>query len=144
VADFLSETWVAELDRALRESPGLASDAPLVIEQVVRDAGRADHRYQVRFTPDGASVVHGARDAADVVVVTDVATAWAIHQGTRRAQDAFARGELKVRGQPELLSQRTDLFARVAAASASLRATTTPPDRTGTDGPPGPREDGAR
>jgi hypothetical protein len=43
-----------------------------------------------------------------------------------RAQDAFARGELKLRGRPEVLAGRAELFARLERALAPLRAGTTP------------------
>ena len=81
--------------------------------------------YQVRFGADGATVAIVGTAPADVVLITDDATARALHDGTRRAQDAFARGELKVRGRLELLTGRADLFARLADAVAPVRAGTT-------------------
>jgi hypothetical protein len=82
-------------------------------------------RYQVRIGPDGASVSVPAAEVADVVLVTDRATARALHEGRLRAQDAFARGALKVRGRPELLAARAELFARLDRAFAPVRAGTT-------------------
>jgi len=125
MAEFLSDAWVAELDAAVQAADDLAVDPPLVIEQVVSRGDGTDAVYQVRFAPDGASVT-GARTArADVVLVTDGETAWALQQGTLRAQDAFARGALKLRGRPELLSARAELFAAFERAVASVRAGTT-------------------
>ena len=96
-----------------------------------------DTGSRVRFGPDGASVTGVAgdgnapgRDPADVVLVSDVATAWALHQGTVRAQDAFARGALKVRGRPELLAADGELLAALERAFAPVRAETTAPAAT--------------
>jgi hypothetical protein len=44
-----------------------------------------------------------------------------------RAQDAFARGALKLRGRPELLAGNTELLAALERAFAPVRADTTPP-----------------
>jgi hypothetical protein len=125
VPEFLSPEWVAALDAAVRASAELATDETLVVEQVVEAAGSTAVRYQVRFGPDGASVIDAGTDLADVVLVTDRATAWALHTGERRAQDAFARGDLKVRGRPEALVGRAELFARFERAAGTLRAGTT-------------------
>ena len=59
----------------------------------------------------------------------DCETAWALHTGRLRAQDALARGLLKVQGRPELLAKRADLLARLDAAFAPVRAGTTFPNR---------------
>jgi hypothetical protein len=129
VAEFLSGAWVAELDAAARAADGLACEAPFVIETVVH-APTGEAGYQVHLGPAGASVTRAGQAAADVVLVTDRATAWALHQGTARAQDAFARGALKVRGRPELLAGRADVFAALERALAPVRAgTTESPDR---------------
>jgi hypothetical protein len=123
VAEFLSDEWVAQLDAAARSGPGLASDPPLVVETLVRAPG-GDTGYQVHLSPGGASVTKAGAATPDVVLVTDRATAWALHRGDVRAQDAFARGDLKVRGRPELLSGRADVFAALERAVAPVRAGT--------------------
>jgi hypothetical protein len=128
MAEFLSAAWIAELDTAARAADDLVVDEPLVVEQVVDGDSGAAVRYQVRIGPDGASVSGHTSAPADVVLVTDRATAWAMHQGRLRAQDAFARGALKVRGRPELLAGRADLFARLDRALAPVRAGTTAVD----------------
>jgi len=128
MAEFLSAAWIAELDAAARGADDLAIDAPLVVEQVVDDGTGAPVGYQLRIGPAGASVSEDPRPPADVVLVTDRATAWGIHAGTLRAQDAFTRGALKVRGRPELLAGRADLFARLDRAFAPVRAGTTLPN----------------
>jgi hypothetical protein len=151
MAEFLSAAWVAALDAAARAAPDLGTDLPFVAETVVEvpraadgvGAGAGDGTkdragYQVHFGPDGASVTAPGAAPADVVLVTDVATAWELHQGTLRAQDAFARGLLKVRGRPETLAGRADLLAALERALAAVRADTAPP------GAPRPRERDAR
>src|SRR5256885_2688826 len=105
MAEFLSDAWMAELDAAARAADDLGTEEPLVVETVVRDDD-GDTGYQLRFGPEGASIGRPGEVDADVVFVTDRVTAWALHEGALRAQDAFARGELKVRGRPELLSDR--------------------------------------
>ena len=126
MAEFLSDAWVAELDAAARAADDLGVDPALVVEQVVRRGDGTDTGYQVQFGPDGASVTGVGARPADVVLVTDVDTAWALHQGLLRAQDAFARGALKVRGRPEVLTGRGELLAAFERAVATVRAGTTP------------------
>lgn len=129
MADFLSERWIAELDAAARGADGLAvDDGPLVLEQVVRGRPEGDVRYQVHLGPDGARVVAGADAPADLVLLTDLPTARALHEGRVRAQDALATGSLKVQGRPEVLAKRAELLGRLDAAFAPVRAGTTFPD----------------
>jgi hypothetical protein len=128
MAEFLSAAWIAELDAAARAADDLAVDAPFVVEQVVHDDAAVDVVYRVRIGPGGASVsaAPGATEGpADLVLVTDRATARDLHEGRVHAQDALARGSLKVRGRPEVLSGRADLFGRLDAAFAPVRARTT-------------------
>ena len=133
MVEFLSDAWIAQLDAAARAAGGLATDPPLTVETLVRGPD-GDTGYRVRFTADGATVtglVTGpGAGAADVALVTDAATAWALHQGALRAQDAFARGALKVRGRPELLADHADLLAALERAWAPVRVETTAPSST--------------
>jgi len=126
MAEFLSAAWVAALDAAARAADDLRTDPPLVVETVVETTER-DLGYQVHLGADGASVTRPGAVPADVVLVTDAGTAWALHQGTLRAQDAFARGALKLRGRPEVLSGRAELLAALERALAPVRAETTAP-----------------
>jgi len=129
VVRFLSDAWVARIDDAARAANDLAADPPFTVETVVQGAD-GDAGYRVRFGPEGATVGRPGGGSADVVLVTDLATAWALHQGEVRAQEAFARGALKVRGRPELLATQIDLLAALDRALAPVRAGTTPPDGT--------------
>jgi hypothetical protein len=127
MAEFLSAAWVAELDAAARAADDLTVDGSFVVEQVVRDVAAGDLVYRVQLGPSGASVTTGAADPADadLVLVTDRATARDLHEGRLRAQDALARGSLKLRGRPEVLAGRAELLARLDAAFAPVRARTT-------------------
>jgi hypothetical protein len=126
MAEFLSDEWIAALDTAARADRELRIEGRLVVEQVVRASDGPDQSYQVRFGPDGTSVSPGRAALADVVLVTDRETAWALHRGARRTQDAFASGDLKLRGRPELLSGHSTLFVRFREAMSSVRQETTP------------------
>ena len=108
-----------------------------MVETRGRDGADGDVGYQVQFGADGASVTGpGAGAPADVVLVTDPATAWALHQGTLRAQDAFARGALKLRGRPELLAGARRAPRR-ARTGAWPRCGPRPPSRLAGDPAPG-------
>jgi len=127
MAEFLSAAWIAELDAAARAADDLVADPPFVVEQVVRDAGVGEVRYRVRIGPDGASVdaVSDPADPPDLALVTDRQTAAELHRGRLRAQDALARGSLKVRGRPEVLAGRAELLVRLDAVFAPVRGGTT-------------------
>jgi len=127
MAEFLSAAWIAELDAAARAAADVVADPPFVVEQVVRDTGAGEVRYRVRVGPEGASVhVASERsDPSDLTLVTDRETAGELHRGRLRAQDALARGSLKVRGRPEVLAGRAELLARLDAVFAQVRAGTT-------------------
>lgn len=139
VVEFLSDAWIARLDAAARAADDLTTATPFVVETLVKGP-HGDTGSRVRFGPDGASVTglpdDAGRDdadgdgAADVVLVSDAATAWALHQGRVRAQDAFAGGTLKVRGRPELLAAHGDLLVALERALARVRAETIAPATT--------------
>jgi hypothetical protein len=128
VVEFLSDAWIERMDAAARAADDLASDEPFVVETEVHppDGSAGAGGHQVGFGPDGARVTRAGLPP-DVVLVTDRATAWALHQGTLRAQDAFARGVLKVRGRPEVLVAHADVLAAFERAVAPVRADTSAP-----------------
>jgi hypothetical protein len=128
VVEFLSDGWIERMDAAARTADDLRTDEPFVVETDVRDPDRPGGRtgHQVRFGPDGARVMRGGH-RADVVLVTDRATAWALHEGTLRAQDAFARGLLKLRGRPEVLVAHAEELAAFERAVVPVRADTAAP-----------------
>ena len=127
--EFLSETWLDELDRALRASDSAPALAPIVIEQVVVDVpGRGEVRYRVRVDGDGAWVTAGGGpESPDVRLTTDYPTAVAIALGQENAQIALARGRLRLGGDVDALVRRADALAALHDATAALRTATTYP-----------------
>jgi hypothetical protein len=129
VPEFLSEIWLRELDRSVREAAGVSTLAPIVIEQVVRDVpGRGEVRYRVRVDADGARVT--TDDAAappDVRLTTDYDTAVAIALGRENAQIALAHGRLRLGGNIDTLVRSADALGALDDATAALRGATTYP-----------------
>lgn len=127
VAEFLSDAWIAALDRAARTLPplaGLAAQPPLVVEQRVR-RDDAEIVYAVRFDGDGARVERGAADAPDLVLHMDAVTARAIQRGATTAQEAIASGRLKVRGRLERLRALGEALRSLDDVFRDVRAATT-------------------
>jgi hypothetical protein len=129
VAEFLSELWLGELDRAVRASASVSALAPIVIEQVVRDVpGRGEVRYRIQVDDGGARVAEGAPPGPpDVRLTTDYPTAVAIALGKENAQIALARGRLRIGGDIDTLARRAGALAALDDATAALRAATTYP-----------------
>jgi hypothetical protein len=136
VAVFLSDDWIAALDRALRAERGLAACAAVTVEQTVTDTPNGEVRYRVvidadggraqRVTPDGGA---GSRPA-DVRLTTDFSTAVAIARGAENAQIALARGRLRLGGDVHALSRFTAALATIPRLAGALRAETTFPEST--------------
>jgi hypothetical protein len=132
VAEFLSDAWIAQLDRAARAAPGirdLAADRPLVIEQHVR-RGDDEIVYSLHLAAEGARVEKGAASQPDVILRTDAGTALAMQRGTMTAQDAAAAGRLKVRGTMERLRAVGEALRTLDDVFGEVRAATTDPAPT--------------
>jgi SCP-2 sterol transfer family len=130
VAQFLSDAWIAALDRAARTVPplaGVAAQQPLVVEQRVRRE-HDEVIYAVRFDGDGVRVEHGPGHAPDLVLRMDAVTARAIQRGTTTAQEAVANGRLKVRGRVERLRALGEALRRLDDVFRDVRAATTDAD----------------
>ena len=130
MAEFLSDAWIAELDRAARAAPSLAAVGGaerLVVEQHVRRAGH-DVVYHFVFEPTGARVERGAAARADLSLATDAATAWGLETGAVDARDAIVAGRLKVRGHAERLRSAGEALVAVADVFEAVRATTSAAD----------------
>ena len=129
MAEFLSESWIADLDRAARDAPSLAGvglSAPLVVEQRVH-GGVDDVVYHFTFTSEGARVQPGPAESPDVVLVTDVTTARALQLGTVSAHQAAAAGRLKVRGHVRRLRAATEALRSLDDVFHTVREATTYP-----------------
>lgn len=128
--EFLSPAWIDALDRAARETTGLAAvaaPAPLVVEQRVRRPAGDEVVYYLTFGTGGARVVAGAAPEPDLVLVTDLETAWALAQGATNAQQAVAAGRLTLRGRAERLRAAGEGLRALGDVFAAVRAATTEP-----------------
>jgi hypothetical protein len=133
VAEFLSESWIVELDRAARDASslgGLGSPEPLVVEQRVR---RRDDEvvYHCSFSAGGARVRSGPAAAPNLVFVTDAESARRLHQGTLSAQEAAVGGRLKIRGEVGRLRAAGDALRALDDVFQTVRDATTYPAESG-------------
>lgn len=120
---YLSPAWIAEADALLRASEILSTQSKgiwLVLEQRVSD-GDTETVWQVRFADGVVSMTAGSADAADVVFVSDVATAEGIRTGSLSAQAAFIAGDLRVEGSINALLEHGELFASLEDVLGPLR-----------------------
>jgi hypothetical protein len=124
VAEFLSDAWIAELDRAARASPELATapDAtPVVVEQRVRCADDSEVAYHLVFGARGARVHPGPAVAPDLILHTDEETARGLARGTLNAQQAAVAGRLKLQGHAERLRDAGELLRAAGDVFRSVR-----------------------
>ena len=129
MAEFLSPGWVGELDAALQGAPLRVegSDAALVFQLEVRDGDDRVRTHHIRVTAEGVHAVPGPADDPDLVLVTDQATAYALHRNECNAQAAIASGRLRIRGDLEAFSHHASTIASLGDLFASLRAATAEP-----------------
>jgi hypothetical protein len=127
VARFLSAEWITELDRAAARSSRLVDDlagVTLVVERRVQGGPLGDVAYVTRIEDGRVRFVAGPADDADLVLLSDYATARALARGELNAQQAFAAGRLKVRGRLDTLVAHARTLAAVGAGLEDVRATT--------------------
>lgn len=116
---FLSDEWVAGMDRAARD---LSVATDIVIEQVVRDVpGRGEVCYHVVLSAAGGQVVAGPAGEPDIRLTTDYVTAVALARGETNAQESLARGRIRIGGDINALVARTDALSSLADAFAGVR-----------------------
>jgi hypothetical protein len=121
---FLSAEWLRALDTALRTAPIPDADGSFVLEQVVVDVpGAGEVRYSVVVDSTGARIDDTA--TADVRLTTDYDTAVAIASGSGNAQQALARGRLRIGGDLEAFAARASLLVALSDVTATLRSDTT-------------------
>ena len=121
--EYLSPAWITEADALLRASEILSTQSKgiwLVLEQRVSD-GDTETVWQVQFADGVVSMTAGSADAADVVFVSDVATAEGIRTGSLSAQAAFIAGDLRVEGSINALLEHGELFASLEDVLGPLR-----------------------
>ena len=120
---YLSPTWFTEADALLRSSEAMSTQSQgvhLVLEQRV---GKGDSAtiWHVRFTDGVVSMAEGPADSADVVFVSDTATAEGIRDGSLSAQAAFIAGDLRVEGSINALLEHAEMFAALTDVLGPLR-----------------------
>lgn len=133
MAEFLSESWIAELDRAARDAASrgrLRLPEPLVVEQRVQRGGD-EVVYHVSFASNGARVHIGPAAAPDLVLVTDAETARRLQQGTLNAQEAAVGHRLKVRGRVGRLRAAGEALRSLDDVFQTVRDATTYPAESG-------------
>ncbi len=123
---FLSPEWLRDLGAAAAASDSLRSATAAVFLTVghrVTGGPQGDVEYRVRFTGGAVEVLPGRGDA-DVSVEQPYATAVAVSRGELTPSEAFAGGKLRLGGQPRLLAEHREAFARLDDVFASVRART--------------------
>lgn len=128
MAAFLSDEWIVALDAVARAStlvPPLPEGGQLVVEQQVSDTPDGSARFHVVFDAIGARVIAGEAEQPDLVLITDYATACALHRGETNAQQALGRHRLKIRGDLTTIAKRAAVLGAVGDLFASVRAQTT-------------------
>jgi hypothetical protein len=110
VPTFLSPEWLRALDEAAHtlEHQGDA-DSAIIIEQQVTGTPWGDVTYHAVLGPE-AAVVPGSAESPHVVLITDYDTALQLHAGSVNAQHAIASGQMKVRGQIDVLLRHIDML----------------------------------
>jgi putative sterol carrier protein len=120
---YLSPTWFTEADALLRSSEAMSTQSQgvhLVLEQRVGKGDSATIGH-VRFTDGVVSMAEGPADSADVVFVSDTATAEGIRDGSLSAQAAFIAGDLRVEGSISALLEHAEMFAALEDVLGPLR-----------------------
>ena len=120
---YLSPAWFSEADALLRSSETMSTQSQgvqLVLEQRV---GNSDSPivWHVRFADGVVSMTEGPADSADVVFVSDTATAEGIRDGSLSAQAAFIAGDLRVEGSINALLEHAEMFAALEDVLGPLR-----------------------
>lgn len=127
MAEFLSDAWLDDLERAATRSAGVPAELRLVVQQVVLDGPDGDElaAYALRLADGVVAVERGRAADADVTFTQDRATAAAIAQGALSAQSAFLSGDLRVGGDLRVALDQARAVAAIDDVFAEVRATTT-------------------
>ena len=123
MAEFLSDAWIADLDRAAR-SAAVPSELSLVVQQVVLDERGVESSYVVRIAEGRAAVEAGRSDDVDITITQDRATAGEIARGELSAQTAFMSGRLRIGGDLREVIERARELATIEDIFAAARAGT--------------------
>jgi len=124
VARYLSDEWLAALDRAIASTPG---GVDLVVELRVTGTGTGDgaRTYHVDWRGERPHVVAGSADHPTVTLTQDYATAVAIARGQWSAQEAFMDGEVRIGGDLRALVSHADMLGGLDDVFGAVRESTT-------------------
>jgi formylmethanofuran dehydrogenase subunit C len=138
VARFLSPEWLDELaavlDKAWAGAETADTVAALALGQLVTavaDAPAGEVRYTIHVgAPAGSTLTAGSTEGAGVTLVAAYETARVLASGELSVAEAMTRGEIKVRGDANLLIEMQDGLGSLgeepaAGAMEALRARTT-------------------
>lgn len=124
---YLSSEWFQAAGEAIAadaQLPEALAGVRLTVEQVVHDTPDGTVRWHL-VIDDGARLVVGPAEHADLRFTASYATAAAIAAGELGAQHAFIQGELQVGGDLNLLPAHQRTFAAVHDVLAGVREATT-------------------
>lgn len=128
---FLSDEWIAALDRAAMASDALREatrDVSLTVQQIVTTPMNGDERdtatWHVAVDHGAVRVRPGRAANPDVTFTEDVETAARISKGELSAQAAFMLGQLRVGGDAKRLVEHQRAFASLDDVFAEVRAST--------------------
>jgi putative sterol carrier protein len=133
VLRFLSDEWIAALDRAAVASEALRSatrDVSLTVQQVVTatandDGDECDEvSWHVVIDHGAVRVRPGRAVNPEVTFTEDAETAGRISRGELSAQAAFMLGKLRVGGDAQHLAEHQRAFASLEDVFAEVRAST--------------------
>lgn len=127
MAQYLSDEWIDELDRAACADASLAEATrhlALVIQQEIVGGPCGDIAFHVDIDHGTVRVRSGAAGHPDVTFQQDHATAVAVGTGDLSAQTAFMIGKLRVRGDVETLMRHQDAFDGVDDVFMAVRTGT--------------------
>ena len=109
MAEPLSDAWIAALDNAAAEHPGLQK-AAAAMALVLEYSTSGGPSWHVVFDHGSVRVVAGPADHPDLRFATDPATARALAAGTLDPLQAVIDGNLTLVGDPRLLVEHRAVF----------------------------------
>ncbi|MCS5664546.1 MAG: SCP2 sterol-binding domain-containing protein [Acidimicrobiales bacterium] len=109
MAEPLSDAWIAALDNAAAEHPGL-QEAAAAMALVLEYSTSGGPSWHVVFDHGSVRVVAGPADHPDLRFATDPATARALAAGTLDPLRAVIDGDLTLVGDPRLLVEHRAVF----------------------------------
>jgi hypothetical protein len=126
VAAYLSDEWLADVERALRQHASVTAAAgDLVVTHRVSGGPAGDRTFHIELRGPRTRVAAGEADAAHVTFTQDYSTAAAIARGELSAQAAFMAGRLRVGGDLTALVDHHRPLLGIDDALATVRASTT-------------------